>query len=115
MSRRQQLFLFVLGLTTISVCITGFVLVVDTVRRLTATSPVVVAQTRYEELDIASEPVWLSPTPTATHTPSPTPTYTLVPTWTPEPTATFIPAPTPTDTPPPPTPPPRRRAQHPPP
>ncbi len=115
MSRRQQLFLFVLGLTTISVCVTGFVLVIDTVRRLTAVSPIVVAQTRSEELlDIPSEPVWLSPTPTATHTPSPTPTYTLVPTWTPEPTATYTPAPTPTDTPPPPTPTPRPRPQKPP-
>ena len=116
MSRRQQLFLFVLGLTTISVCITSFVLIVDTVRRLTAASPVVVAQTWQEESDVASRLVWLSPTPTATHTPSPTPTYTLVPTWTPEPTATFTPAPTPTDTPlpPTPTPKPRPRSQKPP-
>ncbi|MCS7260070.1 MAG: hemagglutinin, partial [Anaerolineae bacterium] len=107
MSRRQQLFLFVLGLTTLSVCITGFVLVVDTVRRMTTTPSMVAAQTRAQQLELLDQPVWLSPTPTATPTPSPTPTYTLVPTWTPEPTATFTPAPTPTETPVPPTPTPR--------
>ncbi len=107
MSRRQQLFLFVLGLTASALCITGTALVIDTLRRLTAASPMVLAQTRPEELEGASPLAWSSPTPTPTYTPSPTPTYTLVPTWTPEPTATYTPAPTPTDTPPPPTPTPR--------
>jgi hypothetical protein len=112
MTRRQQLFLFVLGLTAVSLCITGIALALDTFRRTAQGGSVVVAQSP----DLSPvEPVatqglaWSSPPPSPTDTPAPTATYTLVPTWTPEATDTPTPAPTPTETQVPPTPTPRPR------
>jgi hypothetical protein len=112
MTRRQQLFLFVLGLTAISLCVTGLALTIDTMRRLTVSAPVVAAHAPVEAPVPTQELVWTSPTPAPTETPLPTPTYTLVPTWTPEATATPTVTPLPTDTPVPPTPTPRPRPVH---
>jgi hypothetical protein len=106
MTRRQQLFLFVLGLTATSLCITGAALAMDTLRRASHAAPVVVAQApppTIEETVPAQGLAWSSPPPSPTDIPSPTPTYTLVPTWTPEATDTPTVAPTPTETPLPPT------------
>lgn len=112
MTRRQQLFLFVLGLTAISLCITGMALAMDTLRRVGNAAPVVVAQAP-SAVDPAPTQglAWSSPPPSPTDRPSPTPTYTMVPTWTPAATETPTIAPTPTETTLPPTSTPRPRPQ----
>jgi hypothetical protein len=109
MTRRQQLFLFVLALTASSLCITGIALAVDTARRMTVSAPVVVAQQPIQALAATQVFMW-TPPPAPTNTPLPTPTYTMVPTWTPQPTLTPTATPVPTNTPvPTPTPKPRPR------
>jgi len=124
MTKRQQLILFVLGLTTVSICTVAFAMTM-TLWRQTATE-VSAADRRFESDEglvwqLPPTPVGSPPMvpigpggepefpPTLTFTPTrpPTPTNTRVPTWTPSPTytptatrvPTDTPVPTPTDTP----------------
>jgi len=128
MTRRQQLILFVLGLTTVSICTVAFAMTM-TLWRQNATSasaaneplaaraatdgglawqaaPTAVGSSPVVPVGPQGEPVF-PPTLTSTPTRPPTPTNTRVPTWTPSPTytptatrvPTDTPVPTPTDTP----------------
>ncbi len=128
MTRRQQLILFVLGLTTVSICTVAFAMTM-TLWRQTATSGSAadrrlaarsaagggLAWQQAPSTPVDSPPVVpvgpegepvFPPTLTSTPTRPPTPTNTRVPTWTPSPTytptatrvPTDTPVPTPTDT-----------------
>jgi hypothetical protein len=126
MTRREQLILFVLGLTTISICTVAFAMAMSLARQMPA-SPL-----HSERLPIPSPPqadgglawqlpeaqddpmaagAWHSagqvgeapqpqvPPPSATPDLPPTPTNTRVPTWTPSPTYTPTATRVPTETP----------------
>ncbi len=110
MTRRQQLFVFVLSLSIVSVLITGTAIAIDMSRQVTVSASMVTAQQQPQVIVVEAAPVaptdpygWATPRPTFTPTPPPTETYTPVPTWTPEPTKTPVPidtpTPVPTDTP----------------
>jgi hypothetical protein len=131
MTRRQQLILFVLALTTMSICVVAFAMAMNLTRRM-AVSASAAEDLSSAEMESEEGLAWEVPEPaaevpaaegqgaaapayvvaSATPTREPTPTNTRVPTWTPAPTytptatrvPTETPVPTPTDTPlPPPT------------
>lgn len=122
MTRRQQLLLFVLGLTTVSICTVAFAMTMtlwrqtataasaaDTDRPLAAraatdgglawqASPTSTGSSPVVPVGLQGEPIY-PPTLTSTPTRPPTPTNTRVPTWTPYPTYTPTATRVPTDTP----------------
>jgi hypothetical protein len=125
MTRREQLILFVLGLTTISICTVAFAMAMSLARQMHA-SPSIADRlpaagpsqaeggVAWQSPEAADDPVaagaWHSGgqagaapqaqvPPSATAVKPPTPTNTRVPTWTPSPTYTPTATRVPTDTP----------------
>jgi hypothetical protein len=120
MTRRQQLILFVLALTTISLCTVAFAMGMSLLRQMSVSaSPASLSAVDEEE---AGGLVWQQPSPPSDSLPPaepqpdgqpgvppaplptvatrlPTPTNTRVPTWTPSPTYTPTATRVPTDTP----------------
>lgn len=122
MTRRQQLILFVLGLTAMSICTVAFAMAMNLGRQIaissaadrlprveperdsrlawqvpsTPTEPIPVVPPSREGQPGAPQPLPATSTPTPR---PPTPTNTRVPTWTPSPTRTPTATRVPTDTP----------------
>lgn len=100
MTRREQLYAFVLVISALSLCIVSIAIATTVVRRSGASARAT-AQARAGRPTFTPRPTWTAtatPTPTATATYTPTPTRTPVPTDTPSPTPTFTDTPRPTAT-----------------
>ena len=95
MTRREQLYAFVVVVSVLSLCIVSLAIGTTLMRRSGASAGAT-AQARAERATFTPRPTW---TATSTCTPTPTATHTLTPTRTSVPTDTPSPTPTSTDTP----------------